>query len=289
MDLKTHIECTLEETLTRVSGQGAPPKIAEAVHYATFPGGARIRPRLCLAVSAAYGLRHPEVTFAAAAAIELLHCASLVHDDLPCFDDADVRRGKPSVHRAFGEEIAVLAGDAMIVLAFQTIARGAAERPDMIAGLLDVVAGSVGMPFGIIAGQAWESEPKPDLKRYHQAKTGSLFVAAVEAGALASHGDASAWRELGQCLGEAYQVADDLRDLAQSDSDFGKSSGRDAALGRPSAAHELGVEGSVRRFRSLISQGLGSIPDCPGRKELCAMIDAETQRFVPESLAHLAA
>ncbi|MEO1205413.1 MAG: polyprenyl synthetase family protein [Pseudomonadota bacterium] len=289
MDIKSLISETLEASVFIVSGSGAPPKIAEAIHYGVFPGGARIRPRLCLAVAMAYGQKSLEATLAAAAAIELLHCASLVHDDLPCFDDADVRRGKPSVHRAFGEEIAVLAGDAMIVLAFQTLARGAAERPEIIAGLLDVVARSVGMPFGIIAGQAWESEPDPDLKQYHQAKTGSLFVAAVEAGALTATGDATGWRQLGVSLGEAYQVADDLRDLATSDVDYGKSCGRDAALGRPSAANELGVEGAVARFRHLIADGLDSIPSCPGRMELQAMIDAETRRFVPKSLAHLAA
>ena len=91
-----------------------------------FPGGARIRPRLCLAVAQACGEDQPAVTDAAAAAIELLHCASLVHDDLPCFDDAPIRRGKPSVHRAFGEQLAVLAGDALIVLAFETLALAAA-------------------------------------------------------------------------------------------------------------------------------------------------------------------
>ena len=98
------------------------------LRYAVFPGGARIRPRLCLAVAQACGEDQPAVTDAAAAAIELLHCASLVHDDLPCFDDAPLRRGKPSVHRAFGERLAVLAGDALIVLAFETLARAAVRR-----------------------------------------------------------------------------------------------------------------------------------------------------------------
>lgn len=115
MDIKSLISETLETAVFRANGAGAPPRIAEAIQYSVFPGGARLRPRLCLAVSMAYGQRDLEATLAAGAAIELLHCASLVHDDLPCFDDADVRRGKPSVHRAFGEEIAVLTGDALIV------------------------------------------------------------------------------------------------------------------------------------------------------------------------------
>ena len=108
---------------------GRPPLLASALRYAVFPGGHRIRPQLCLAVARACGDERSRSADAAAAAIELLHCASLVHDDLPCFDDADMRRGKPSVHAQFGEPIAVLAGDALIVLAFETLAREAsAER-----------------------------------------------------------------------------------------------------------------------------------------------------------------
>ena len=116
--LSNAVEHTLAAAVASVSGSACPPLLAAAVNYAVFPGGARIRPRLCLAVACANGQDDPAVANAAAAAIELMHCASLVHDDLPCFDDAPTRRGKASVHRAFGERLDVLAGDAMIVLAY---------------------------------------------------------------------------------------------------------------------------------------------------------------------------
>ena len=115
MDVMGRIERALTNNINRGSGAGCPPKLAAAVQHAVFPKGARIRPRLCLAVAAACGEDAPELTDAAAAAIEFLHCASLVHDDLPCFDNADMRRGKPSVHRAFGQPLAVLAGDACLL------------------------------------------------------------------------------------------------------------------------------------------------------------------------------
>ena len=111
-----------------------PPLLAAAMRHAVFPGGARIRPQLCLAVARACGDAHPALADAAAAAIELLHCASLVHDDLPCFDDAATRRGQPSVHAAYGERLAVLAGDALIVLAFQTLAAAARAGHAAAAG-----------------------------------------------------------------------------------------------------------------------------------------------------------
>ena len=156
MDVMSRIEQGLAAALARGDHPGCPPKLTAAMRYAVFPRGARIRPRLCLAVAAACGDDHPDIADAAAAAIELLHCASLVHDDLPCFDDADIRRGRPSMHRAFGEPLAVLAGDALIVLAFQTLAQGAMAAPARLPALLGTIGSSVGIPCGIVAGQAWE-------------------------------------------------------------------------------------------------------------------------------------
>src|SRR3712207_4775184 len=127
MDVGIRIELALVEALTRAGSSPCPPLLAAAMHHAVFPGGARIRPRLCLSVAAACGDDDPAVSEAAAVAIELLHGASLVHDDLPCFDDAPIRRGRPSVHCAYGEPAAVLTGDALIVLAFQILASGAGQ------------------------------------------------------------------------------------------------------------------------------------------------------------------
>lgn len=172
MDAKTRIERALNTALAGAEAPGCPPRLAAALRHAVFPTGALIRPRLCLAVAWACGEDDPTIAESAGAAIELLHCASLVHDDLPCFDDADTRRGRASVHSAFGEPLAVLAGDALIVLAFETLAAMNCSQPRM-ARLIRIVASSVGAPTGIVAGQAWESEPKIDLAEYHRAKTGS--------------------------------------------------------------------------------------------------------------------
>ena len=288
MDALTRIEQALTAAVTAAAA-GCPPGLAAAVRHAVFPGGARIRPRLCLSVALACGDDRPSLTDAAAAAIELLHCASLVHDDLPCFDDAAFRRGKPSVHRAFGERLAVLGGDALIVLAFETLTHGAAVAPDRLPTLLLTVARSVGMPTGIVAGQAWECESSVELTEYHRAKTGALFAAATAAGAAAAGADPALWGELGARLGEAYQVADDIRDAAADPAELGKPVGRDVALDRRSAAREFGIVGAVQRLERLLAEAVDSIPPCPGGAALRASIMAESQRFLPKGLVRAAA
>lgn len=288
MDAAARIERSLADVLARAEPE-APPRLSGAVWHAVFPGGARIRPRLTLAVAAACGEDRPDLSESAAAAIELLHCASLVHDDLPCFDNAETRRGKPSVHKAWGEPLAVLAGDALIVLAFETLARSAAAAPARLAPLVAMIAAGVGMPGGIVAGQAWESEPCLDLSDYHRAKTGVLFAAATGAGAASAGHDPAPWRLLGERLGEAFQVADDLRDVAGTAEELGKPVGRDAILGRRSAVAEFGIPGAIGRLNDLIAEAIGSMPDCAGAEGLRALILAETRRFLPRKLARLAA
>jgi geranylgeranyl diphosphate synthase type II len=285
MDAASRVEQALTLAMSRTRGPGAPPKLLAALDHAVFPGGARIRPRLCLAVAQACGDRNPVLADAAAAAIELLHCASLVHDDLPCFDDAETRRGKPSVHRAFGEPLAVLAGDALIVLALETVAHGAAGAPHLLAPVLLTVSRSVGAPNGIVAGQAWESEPQVALAAYQQAKTGSLFAAATVAGATAAGFEGEAWRVLGERLGESFQIADDVLDSCAKAEAIGKPVGKDALLGRPNAVHQLGLRGAVDHFEELVAEAIGSVPECPGAVQLRAQIKAQTQRLLPKELA----
>jgi geranylgeranyl diphosphate synthase type II len=287
MDPATRIETVLNQVLLR-TWPGGPPLLAGAMRHAVFPGGARVRPRLCLAVAAACGDDLPAAADAAAGAIELLHCASLVHDDLPCFDDAATRRGKPSVHVAYGSPLAVLAGDALIVLAFQAIAWGAMAAPGRLSALVLTVAQAVGMPGGICAGQAWESEPNPDLTLYQRAKTGALFAAATMAGAAAAGADPLPWRELGAYLGQAYQVADDLLDAAARPEDCDKPVGQDALLGRPNAVKTYGLNGALDLLDQLAREAAESIPDCPGAIPLRGLIRQEASRLVPKSLARVA-
>jgi geranylgeranyl diphosphate synthase type II len=288
MDAVNRIEQALNMAFSLAEGPSCPPRLAAAMQAAVFPRGARIRPRICLAVAAACGDDDPAVAEAAAASIELLHCASLVHDDLPCFDDAATRRGRPTVHAAYGEPLAVLAGDGLIVLAFQNLTR-AAHRPHRLAGLLATVGEAVGAPAGIVAGQAWECEPQVDLAHYHRAKTAALFAASTAAGAVSAGAESGQWRMLGERLGEAYQVADDIRDAVGNADELGKPVGRDVALGRPSATREFGVQGAISRLELLVREGLESIPPCPGASELRALILMEAKRLLPKDIGRHAA
>lgn len=285
----TRIEQALMSALASTDAGGCPPKLAAALRYAVFPGGARIRPRLCLAVAMANGDDDPAATDAAAVAIELLHCASLVHDDLPCFDNAETRRGKLSVHRAFGERLAVLSGDGLIVLAFQHLATELAEHPQRLAALTPIIARAISAPAGIVAGQAWECEPLAVLSDYQQAKTGALFAGATMAGAAAAgFAEPGQWRALGERLGEAFQVADDILDVAGNAEKIGKPTGQDASLGRPNAARELGMAGALARLQILVDSAMDAIPDCIGAAALRAAMRLEMHNLLPVELRRAA-
>jgi geranylgeranyl diphosphate synthase, type II len=266
---------------------GSPPgKLASALNYAVTPGGARIRPTILLSVAMACGDDQPELTDAAAAALELIHCASLVHDDLPCFDDADIRRGKPSVHRAYSQPLAVLTGDSLIVLAFEVLARAAPHGADRMAQLVLTLACQTGMPGGICAGQGWESEDEIDLAAYHRAKTGALFIAATQMGAIAAGQEAEPWAELGARIGEAFQVADDLRDALYDEAALGKPAGQDDLHGRPNAVAQLGVQGATSRLRNILGGAIASIPSCPGEAALAQMVQSYAQKLTPVAPVH---
>jgi geranylgeranyl diphosphate synthase type II len=283
MGLNTRIEAAIANAVAvgQGAGRATPPKLASALHYATAPGGARIRPTILMSVAMACGDDRPEVSNASAAALELIHCASLVHDDLPCFDDADTRRGKPSVHRAYSEPLAVLAGDSLIVLAFEILARQSALAPERVAQLIITLSQRTGMPGGICAGQAWESESEVDLKAYHQAKTGALFIAATQMGAIAAGQEAEPWFELGDRIGEAFQVADDLRDALYDSDTLGKPAGQDDLHGRPNAVTQLGVQGAIRRLKDILGGAIASIPSCPGEAQLAEMVRMYAERLTP--------
>jgi geranylgeranyl diphosphate synthase type II len=289
MTMSMRIEAALEGAVIRASAGQAPPLLVETLRYALFPGGARVRPQLCLAVAQACGDDHPALADAAAAAVEMLHCASLVHDDLPCFDNAPLRRGKPSLHMVYGEPLALLCGDALIVMAFDALARAGATAPALLAPLVSTVARGVGLPGGAVAGQAWESEPDPQVEPYHAAKTGALFVAALMAGAIAAGADPLPWRRLGEALGAAYQVADDLFDAFNDQSLSDKPVGQDAALKRPSMVAQLGLKGAHERLQSLVAEAVDAIPPCKGENTLRELVRIQATRLVPKQLAQSAA
>ncbi len=280
MVLDSRIEGALRRALALAQGGATPPQLAQALPYAVFPGGARVRPTILLAVAQACGDDRPEVSDAAAAALELMHCASLVHDDLPAFDNADLRRGKPSLHRSHGEPLAILAGDSLIILAYEVLARAGAAAPDRALRLIATLGRRSGAAEGICAGQAWESEPKADLRAYHLAKTAALFIAATQMGAISAGYEADPWEDLGTLIGEAFQVADDLKDALSPADAMGKPAGQDAALMRPSAVHLMGVEAATRHLHDILSGAIASIPSCPGEARLAQTVQAYARRIM---------
>ena len=273
------LEAALESAVTGAP-DGAmvrPPRLAAALLHAVFPGGARVRPQLCLQVARGCG-GSGELALAAACAVELLHCASLVHDDLPCFDDAETRRGRPSVHRAYGEAMAVLVGDALIVAAFETLSRALATRPDVGMAPMLVLLRAAGSREGLVAGQAWELEDDVDLAAYHRGKTASLFEAAATLGSLVSGGSTASARSyaaFGRSFGMAYQVADDVADVLADASTLGKPTGRDQALARPSAMRGIeSAEAALAALDEAAARARDSVP--AGERET----ESELRSFV---------
>lgn len=262
------IDVDLLKALESIDTADCPPRLRQAIHHAVLPGGSRLRPCLTAATAAACGDPTSRLARAAGTAVELLHCASLVHDDLPCFDDAATRRGRPSVHRAFGEPLAVLAGDALIVMAFEVLAAQVIFHPRRGPAVFRVVAAGVSAAGGIVAGQAWESEPRVDLRRYQQAKTGALFEAAILAGVASAGSPIDNWRNTGRLLGEAYQIADDIADVLADASALGKPVGQDRAHSRPSAVRGHNAATATRRLNEALEAARDAVPECVGRDKL---------------------
>ncbi|MEI6097195.1 MAG: polyprenyl synthetase family protein [Alphaproteobacteria bacterium] len=282
MSITARLDAATALVLERaMGGADAPKKLASALHYAVTPGGARIRPTILLSVAMACGDDRPKLSDAGAVALELIHCASLVHDDLPCFDNADTRRGKATVHCAYSQPLAVLTGDSLIVLAFDVLAEAADKDAARALKMIRVLSQRTGMPHGICAGQGWESEAQVNLSAYHRAKTGALFIAATQMGAIAAGQDAEPWEELGARIGEAFQVADDLRDALYDSETLGKPAGQDAAHDRPNAVSTLGVQGAIRRLKDILGGAIASIPSCPGEAMLADMVRRYAERMTP--------
>jgi geranylgeranyl diphosphate synthase type II len=284
MEAEARIEAALDRIVTSATAAPCPARLAEAIRYAVFPGGGRVRPCLCLTVAGACGDRGPDLADAAAVAVELLHCASLVQDDLPCFDDAPLRRGQPSLHKRFGEAVAILVGDALIVMAFSAVSAHVEVRAAACAEILRALAEAAGAPAGIAAGQAWESEPSVDVTAYHHAKTAALFEAAAVAGAIAGGGKSAAWRQAGALLGAAYQVADDLADALGQAGTLGKPIHQDGNKARPSVVTSLGIKGAVKRLDEILVKAMQSIPECPGRGSVEEFLRTAAQRLCPPEL-----
>ena len=227
--------------------------LAEAMRYSLLAGGKRVRPVLCLATAEGFGLPAAE-GLPTALALELVHTFSLVHDDLPAIDDDDLRRGRPTAHVRFGEDIAVLAGDALLNHAFALVCdRQAGPEALRLAALSELVS-AVGL-LGMIGGQYRDVRPSENLdaaglERTSRLKTGALLGASAACGAIVAGADASGVdtsRAFGTELGLLFQIVDDVLDETGSDEALGKPAGADARRGRRTFASELGLDGARER------------------------------------------
>jgi len=247
----------------------APPRLMEAVKYSLMAGGKRLRPALVLESHRACSAgRDPnDAALAAAAAMELIHTFSLVHDDLPAMDDDDLRRGRPTNHKVFGEAAAILAGDAMVTMAFEVLARHCGDG--LLIPLTRELAAASG-PAGMIGGQVldMDAEKKPanldQLQRLHRMKTGALLTASCRMGAIAAGADArklSALDRFGRHLGLAFQIVDDLLDQTATPQQLGKATNKDAAKGKITYPTLIGLEASQREAERNLSAALEGLGD----------------------------
>ncbi|MEO7258235.1 MAG: farnesyl diphosphate synthase [Luteimonas sp.] len=260
---RARVESTLQAALPAT--EIAPHRLHAAMRHAALDGGKRMRPLLVYAAGSAFGADDAALD-APAAAVELIHAYSLVHDDLPAMDDDRLRHGKPTVHVAFGEATAILAGDALQSLAFESLAAASGSADTRVAMLheLSVAAGARGM----CGGQALDIDATGDaatisvtaLQRLHALKTGVLLRASVRLGAIAAGVDREARVGLdtfADALGLAFQIRDDLLDVEADDVALGKTAGKDVEQGKATFPAIIGVEASRARLREL-AQGMTS-------------------------------
>jgi geranylgeranyl diphosphate synthase type II len=273
------------------SRDGVPALLRESIEYSLFGPGKRVRPALAILSAQAVG-GTPEAALPAAAALELIHCFSLVHDDLPSMDNDDLRRGRPTNHKVYGDAVAILAGDAMNTLAFELLAESLSD-PALAVKLSLELARATG-PAGMIGGQILDTcypqlkhvdsqaADLASLQRIHRLKTGALIRAACRMGGISAQADS--WHlqildELGQAVGLVFQIVDDLLDVTSSDAHLGKKTGKDADIGKLTYPVLLGVEktnAELNRQQKLAEQALARLG--PAAEPLSLVVHALARR-----------
>ncbi len=256
------VERTIEPFLAVPSGPEA--RVVEAMRYAFFSGGKRLRPFLVLASADLFGVDKKQA-LRVAAAVECVHCYSLIHDDLPAMDDDDVRRGKPTVHKAFDEATAILAGDALMTLAFEILSNEHSHPdPNVRLRLIQELAKASGH-HGMVGGQMIDLTAdehalgEADIHRLQQMKTGALISYATEAGAILGHASSQAISSIqgyARDLGLAFQIADDLLDVEGDASEVGKATGKDADAGKATLVSIMGVDRARNQAAILADQAI---------------------------------
>jgi farnesyl diphosphate synthase len=241
-----------------------PKRLMDAMRYSSLGGGKRLRPFLVVESAAVFGVPR-EAALLAGAALECIHCYSLIHDDLPAMDNSDLRRGRPTLHKQTDDATAILAGDGLLTLAFDIITRDEIHRDANVRLLLTRalarcagIGGMVGGQMLDLAGEGRFGDREPvDVARLQQMKTGALLRFGCIAGAILGQASAKEYQALddyGHALGEAFQIADDLLDVEGDAAALGKPSGQDAALGKTTFVTQLGIEGARQRVRDLLAR-----------------------------------
>ena len=241
-----------------------PKRLIEAMRYSSLGGGKRLRPFLVVESAAVFGVPR-QAALLAGAALECIHCYSLIHDDLPAMDNSDLRRGRPTLHKAYDDATAILAGDALLTIAFDIITRDEIHKDANVRLLLtralaraSGVGGMAGGQMLDLAGEGRFGDREPvDVARLQQMKTGALLRFGCIAGAIlgqSSQNEYQALDDYGRALGEAFQIADDLLDVEGDAAALGKPSGQDAAMGKTTFVTQLGVEGARQRVRDLLAR-----------------------------------
>jgi geranylgeranyl diphosphate synthase, type II len=273
----------VERYLAGVRFPSAAPQTAgleEAMRYSLLAGGKRIRPVLALATAKAIG-RAPADVLPLAAAIELIHTYSLIHDDLPAMDDDDLRRGRPTCHMKFGEDVAILAGDALYAEAFRHLLSEQTGAPEAILAAARELAAATGVD-GMVGGQyldvAGVGETGEELRRLHELKTGRLIAASVVCALLLAGMDEEsigAWRRFAAELGVLFQIVDDILDVTGTDASLGKSHGSDERLGKRTYVSQFGLDGARVLAQECHGAARGSLREAAdaGAPELEQMTD----------------
>ena len=272
----------VEEALAGIGGERPDDvaRLAETMRYSLLAGGKRLRPLLCLAVCEAVGGVVVDA-LPTALALELVHTFSLVHDDLPALDDDDLRRGRPTAHVQFGEDMAILSGDALLSESFGLIARTPGVPADRLMAAVDELSRGVGLE-GMIGGQYLDITGATDLERTSRLKTGSLIAASCACGAIVGGADgkqiASA-RRFGVELGLLFQIVDDILDETGTDVQLGKRAGADVRRGRHTFATELGVAAARARAAIAAAGARAALAGLAGSTDLLAeLVDRVAHR-----------
>jgi geranylgeranyl diphosphate synthase type II len=258
-------DAALERLIPAASAH--PTSIHKAMRHSVFAGGKRLRPILCMEAGRMVAGSLPPGIEGVGAALEMLHTYSLIHDDLPALDNDDLRRGRPTCHKVFGEAIAILAGDALQTQAYEVLARVACP-PEARVRIIEEIARGTGTVDGMIGGQVVDLEAehtKPDLpmlEYIHRSKTAALLTASVVSGGLYAGGDDNAickLRTFGQSIGLAFQIVDDVLDVTQTSEQLGKTAGKDMAAEKVTYPALFGIEESIRKADALVEKGCASL------------------------------